>query len=48
VLSVGHGAGHADRRAIAEPFDFPPSVGFRGHDRTDDAAFVKASSLFRL
>jgi hypothetical protein len=48
VLFVGYGAGYADRRALAEPFDFPASFGFRGYDRTDDALFVKASYLFRL
>jgi hypothetical protein len=48
VLFVGYGAGYADRRAMAEPFDFPASFGFRGYDRTDDALFVKASYLFRL
>jgi hypothetical protein len=48
VLFVGYGAGYADRRALAEPFDFPASFRFRGYDRTDDALFVKASYLFRL
>jgi hypothetical protein len=48
VLFVGYGAGYADRRALAQPFDFPSSFGFRGYDRTDDALFVKASYLFRL
>ena len=48
VLFVGYGAGYADRRALALPFDFPASFGFRGYDRTDDALFVKASYLFRL
>jgi hypothetical protein len=48
VVFVGYGAGYADRRGRAEPFDFPASFGFRGYDRTDDALFVKASYLFRL
>ena len=48
VLFVGYGAGYADRRTLAEPFDFPSSFRFRGYDRTDDALFVKASYLFRL
>lgn len=48
VLFVGYGAGYADRRVAAEPFDFPASFGFRGYDRTDDALLVKASYLFRL
>jgi hypothetical protein len=48
VVFVGYGAGYADRRAAAEPFDFPSSFGFRGYGRTDDALFVKASYLFRL
>jgi hypothetical protein len=48
VLFVGYGAGYADTRAVAEPFEFPRSVGFRGYNRTDDALFVKASYLFRL
>ena len=48
VVFVGYGAGYADRRATAEPFDFPSSFGFRGYGRTDDALFVKASYLFRL
>jgi hypothetical protein len=48
VLFVGYGAGYADRRSVAQPFDFPASFGFRGYDRTDDALFVKASYLFRL
>jgi hypothetical protein len=48
VLFVGYGAGYADRRQRAEPFEFPSSFAFRGYDRTDDALFVKASYLFRL
>jgi hypothetical protein len=48
VLFVGYGAGYADTRANAEPFEFPRSVAFRGYNRTDDAFFVKASYLFRL
>ena len=48
VVFVGYGAGYADRRAAAAPFDFPSSFGFRGYGRTDDALFVKASYLFRL
>ena len=48
VLFVGYGAGYADHRAAAEPFDFPASFGFRGYGRTDDALFVKASYVFRL
>ena len=48
VLFVGYGAGYADVRQSARPFDFPSSFGFRGYDRTDDALFVKASYLFRL
>ncbi len=48
VLFFGYGAGYADRRSAAEPFEFPRSFGFRGYDRTDDAVFVKASYLFRL
>jgi hypothetical protein len=48
VLFVGYGAGYADTRTAAQPFEFPRSVGFRGYNRTDDALFVKASYLFRL
>jgi hypothetical protein len=48
VLFVGYGAGYADTRQGAEPFEFPRSVAFRGYNRTDDALFVKASYLFRL
>ena len=49
VLFFGYGAGYADARsALAQPFEFPGSFGFRGFDRTDDALFVKASYLFRL
>jgi hypothetical protein len=48
VLFVGYGAGYADTRAAAEPFEFPRSVAFNGYNRTDDALFVKASYLFRL
>jgi hypothetical protein len=48
VLFVGYGAGYADTRPDARPFEFPRSVGFRGYNRTDDALFMKASYLFRL
>jgi len=48
VVFVGYGAGYADTRASAEPFEFPRSVGFRGYNRLDDALFVKGSYLFRL
>ena len=48
VLFVGYGAGYADTRTAAQPFEFPRSIGFRGYNRTDDALFVKASYLFRL
>jgi hypothetical protein len=48
VLFLGYGAGYADTRAAALPFEFPSSFGFRGYNRTDDAFFVKASYLFRL
>ena len=48
VLFVGYGAGYADTRPRAQPFDFPSSFGLRGYDRTDDALFLKASYLFRL
>ena len=48
VLFVGYGAGYADARQLAPPFEFPASFGFRGYNRTDDALFVKASYLFRL
>lgn len=48
VLFVGYGAGYADNRQLAGPFEFPSSFGFKGYGRTDDALFVKASYLFRL
>ncbi|MDB4881093.1 MAG: hypothetical protein JWL60_2539 [Gemmatimonadetes bacterium] len=48
VVFVGYGAGYSDRRTLAEPFEFPRSLGFRGFDRTENALFVKASYLFRL
>lgn len=48
VVFLGYGAGYADRRVAAEPFEFPRSFGLRGYDRTDGAFFVKASYLFRL
>jgi hypothetical protein len=48
VLFFGYGAGYADTRLVAAPFEFPSSFGFRGYNRTDDALFVKASYLFRL
>ena len=48
VVFLGYGAGYADTRRAAEPFEFPRSFGFRGYNRTDDALFVKASYLFRL
>ncbi|HET9013152.1 MAG TPA: DUF5916 domain-containing protein, partial [Gemmatimonadaceae bacterium] len=48
VVFLGYGAGYADARPLAEPFEFPRSFGLRGYDRTDDAFFVKASYLFRL
>jgi hypothetical protein len=48
VVFVGYGAGYSDQRTLAEPFEFPRSLGFRGFDRTENALFVKASYLFRL
>jgi hypothetical protein len=48
VLFLGYGAGYADTRPLAEPFDFPGSIRFNGYNRTDDTFFVKASYLFRL
>lgn len=48
VLFVGYGAGYADTRARAQPFEFPSSFNFRGYNRVDDALFVKASYVFRL
>ncbi|MEO7454934.1 MAG: DUF5916 domain-containing protein [Gemmatimonadaceae bacterium] len=48
VVFFGYGAGYADTRGRAEPFEFPASFNFRGYNRTDDAFFVKASYLFRL
>jgi hypothetical protein len=48
VVFFGYGAGYADTRSLAEPFEFPSSFRFRGYNRTDDALFVKASYLFRL
>jgi hypothetical protein len=48
VVFFGYGAGYADNRTLAQPFEFPGSLGFRGFNRTDDALFVKASYLFRL
>ena len=50
VVFLGYGAGYADSRTagLAEPFEFPSSLGLRGYNRTDDALFVKASYLFRL
>ena len=48
VVFLGYGAGYADTRVAAQPFEFPSSFGFRGYNRTDDAFFVKASYLFRL
>lgn len=48
VFFLGYGAGYADARPLAQPFEFPRSFGLRGYDRTDDAFFVKASYLFRL
>ncbi|HEY2064880.1 MAG TPA: DUF5916 domain-containing protein [Gemmatimonadaceae bacterium] len=48
VLFLGYGAGYADTRPHAQPFEFPSSFDFRGYNRTADALFVKASYLFRL
>jgi hypothetical protein len=48
VLFLGYGAGYADTRPLAQPFEFPNSIRFNGYNRTDDAFFVKASYLFRL
>lgn len=50
VVFLGYGTGYADARAgsLAQPFEFPSSLGLRGYNRTDDALFVKASYLFRL
>ena len=48
VVFAGYGAGFADTRIKAQPFEFPSSFGFDGYNRTDDAFFVKASYLFRL
>jgi hypothetical protein len=48
VLFLGYGAGYADTRPLAQPFEFPSSFSFRGYNRTDDAFFAKASYLFRL
>ncbi len=48
VVFMGYGAGYADTRANAQPFEFPSSFGFRGYNRIDDAFFIKASYLFRL
>jgi len=48
VVFVGYGAGYADNRVNAQPFEFPSSLRFNGYNRTDDAFFVKASYLFRL
>lgn len=48
VLFLGYGAGYADTRSRAQPFEFPNSLNFRGYNRVDDALFVKASYLFRL
>ena len=48
VLFLGYGAGYADTRPLAQPFEFPNSIRFNGYNRTDDALFVKASYLFRL
>ena len=48
VVFLGYGAGYADARALAEPFEFPSSLRFSGYERRDDALFVKASYLFRL
>jgi hypothetical protein len=48
VVFLGYGAGYADTRRDAQPFEFPSSFGFRGYNRRDDALFVKASYLFRL
>jgi hypothetical protein len=48
VLFLGYGAGYADVRPLAQPFEFPSSIKFNGYNRTDDTFFVKASYLFRL
>ncbi len=48
VLFLGYGAGYADTRDAARPFEFPSSFGLEGYSRRDDAFFVKASYLFRL
>jgi hypothetical protein len=48
VIFVGFGAGYADTRVDARPFEFPRSLRFNGYNRTDDALFVKASYLFRM
>ena len=48
VVFLGYGAGYADTRLAAQPFEFPSSFRFNGYKRTDDAFFVKASYLLRL
>ena len=48
VVFLGYGAGYADTRVAAQPFDFPSSFRFHGYNRTDDAFFLKASYLLRL
>ncbi len=48
VVFAGYGANYADTRAIADPFEFPRSLGLRGYRRGDDLLFVKASYLLRF
>ncbi|CAN5913456.1 hypothetical protein BH11GEM1_BH11GEM1_03910 [soil metagenome] len=48
VVFLGYGAGYADTRLAAQPFEFPSSFRFQGYNRTDDAFFLKASYLLRL
>ena len=48
VVFLGYGAGFADTRLAAQPFEFPSSLRLNGYNRSDDAFFVKASYLFRL
>ena len=48
VVFLGYGAGYADTRRDAQPFEFPSSFRFHGYNRSDDAFFLKASYLLRL